>query len=407
MVLDFISLFSGAGGLDLGLEKAGWHARYASDIDGFAVETLSMNFGSSPEHAFGSEMLAEVADVRDLKGQDILSKIGAKGGDIPLMAGGPPCQSWSSAGHQKGFDDPRGVLFSDFVRLADECGCRMILFENVRGLLTARGPDGKPGGALRVIREAMWARGYQSSLELLNAADFGVPQRRVRLYLIGYRDTPAPIFPESTHAKTQPTGMLFDSGKHSWVPLSEVLLDVNQLSTDELIRPNKKMAGRLQGLMPGEGVKSSGKRETTRPGGHWGYMQGGFVADPTLPARTVTASGQQDWIRFSDGSFRRLCPRECALIQSFPEQWVFAGRKASVYRQIGNAVAPTMGEVLGRVVALMAQDSDRIASDFDPSVLPRHLEAHVRYTAKEHARNGESRRAAPNRRRVSANRGSS
>ncbi len=404
--MDFISLFSGAGGLDLGLEWAGWCCRYASDIDLSAIETLQSNSQASHRDGFGRKMQAEVADVRDLRGKDILAKIGVRRGSIPLMAGGPPCQSWSSAGHQRGFDDPRGVLFRDFVRLADECGCRIILFENVRGLLTARGPDGEPGGALRVIREEMWARGYQSSLELLNAADFGVPQRRVRLYLVGYRGTPAPVFPEPTHAKVYEPEGLPGFGKKPWVPMRTVLLTPSQLKHKEIILPSAKMVSRLKGLGPGEGVKSVGKKETTRPGGHWGYMQGGFVADPDLPARTVTASSQQDWIRLGDGSYRRLCPRECALIQGFPRSWSFVGRVPSVYKQIGNAVAPVMGEVLGRVVTVMANHRDQTRVDFDPTVLPRHLEAHVRYTAREHERNGASRNAAPSRRRVSKRRGS-
>ncbi|MEM1208578.1 MAG: DNA cytosine methyltransferase [Planctomycetota bacterium] len=394
----FLSLFSGAGGLDIGLAEAGWRCRYASDIDPLAVETLNLNLSG---HVTGrSRPVIERIDVRDLSGQDLLKKIGASRGDVPLMAGGPPCQSWSSAGHQRGLDDPRGRLFEDFVRLADECDCRFILFENVRGLLTARGPDGEPGGALRLIREVMWKRGYRSSLDLLNAADYGVPQRRVRLYLVGYRDAPAPMFPEPTHARQVDASLLIQH-KLPWVPMRSVLLPQELLASDEFIRPSEAMARRLTGLGPGQGVKSPGKRETTRPGGHWGYMQGGFVADPELPARTVTASSQQDWVALADGTFRRLCPRECAMIQSFPPGYRFAGNRSAVYRQVGNAVTPRMGRVMGDLVARMLDGCIDHVGPFDPRDLPRHLEAHVRYTAKEHARNGESRRKAPDRRRVS------
>lgn len=393
----FLSLFCGAGGLDLGLERAGWHCRYASDIDPVAVETLGNNFAEQCKRKRKTAEI-EVADVQYLKGCNLLKRLRLEPGEAPLMAGGPPCQSWSSAGHQKGLDDPRGQLFRDFIRIADECGCRVILFENVRGMLTARGPEGEPGGALRLIRETMWAHGYRSAVELLNAADYGVPQRRVRLYLIGFRDTPAPLFPEPTHTKQNDREPLLSSRRKPWVPMHSCLLTPEELEPHELIRPSPKMAERLHGLLPGQGIKSTGKRETTRPGGHWGYMQGGFVADPDLPARTVTASGQQDWVRMDDGTFRRLCPRECARLQTFPEEWHFAGNRAAQYRQIGNAVAPEMGRLLGQVIDDMLKQPKPAEDDFDPARLPVHLESHVRYTRKEHERNGASRKAAPNRR---------
>jgi len=398
---DFISLFSGAGGLDLGLEQSGWHCRYACDTDTVAVDTLRKNASAFEASCQSPASVFEVADVREINGKSLLARLGLKQGDAPLMAGGPPCQSWSSAGHQRGLEDPRGTLFQDFIRIADECGCRIILFENVRGMLTARGPDGEPGGALRLIRETMWSRGYRSSVELLNAADFGVPQRRVRLYLIGFRDTPAPLFPEPTHSKNNASEPLLATKRAPWVPMKTCILSDSELKEHEWIYPSPCMAERLAGLQPGEGIKSAGKRETTRPGGHWGYMQGGFVANPDIPSRTITASSQQDWVLLHDGTYRRLCPRECARLQTFPDHWDFAGKRAAQYRQIGNAVAPEMGRILGKVIHEMIKEPAADTEEFDPARLPVHLETHVRYTRREHERNGESRRAVPSRRRVS------
>jgi len=384
MPLEFLSLFAGAGGLDLGLERSGWRCRYGVDSDPEAVETLRLNRGD----AFGKDALFECADVRELSGDDILGRIGRKRGEVPLMAGGPPCQSWSSAGKQLGFEDPRGRLFADFVRLSDECGCRIIVFENVRGLLTARGPNGVPGEALRIIRETLFERGYRSDVRLLNAADYGVPQRRVRLIIVAYRDTAMPVFPVETHAKSEECGLF----RKPWATLSQVLEQAAPIKEHELIRPAGEMAIRLSGLKPGEGAKSPGKRETTRPGGHWGYLQGGFVADPSLPARTVTASSQQDWIMLDDGTHRRLTPRECALIQTFPEDWRFAGNRASQYRLIGNAVPPRLAEALGATLAGMLQGAPyQAAFHFE---LPPSLAAAIRYTAREESRNGESRRVS-------------
>jgi DNA (cytosine-5)-methyltransferase 1 len=162
------------------------------------------------------------------------------------------------------------------------------------------------------------------------------------------------------------------------------------------------MAERLRGLGPGQGAKSPGKKETTRPGGHWGYLQGGFVADPDLPARTVTASSQQDWIMLADRSHRRLSPRECAAIQTFPEDWRFCGNLASRYRQIGNAVPPRLAERLGHtLIDMLAGPPSRGAIDLK---LPVHLEAAIRYTKKEQLRNGESRKHAGSKKNQTASR---
>lgn len=394
----FLSLFSGAGGLDLGLELSGWRGRLSAELDANSVATLQKNQGRKINSGRFAEYASILhADVRDLTADELLAQAGIKKGEAPLMIGGPPCQSWSSAGHQKGFEDPRGTLFADFVRLADACDCRLILFENVRGMLTARGPDNKPGGALRVIRSALWERGYYSVVALLNAADFGVPQRRVRLFIIGFRECAVPRFPAPTHYKRNPGEFEFGP---DWVPLSTCLLAPSKLTEEEWIRPSGKMAERLVGIPPGSGVKSQGKKETTRPGGHWGYMQGGFVADPALPARTITASAQQDWILLPDGSYRRLCPRECAAIQSFPKNWKFFGNRTSQYRQIGNAVPPGLAQAFGDNLLVALEGPLHSDPKFTPDILPGELQSAIDYTSREEKRNGASRRRAPNKRKM-------
>lgn len=397
----YVSLFSGAGGLDLGLEMAGWQTAYASDVDPAAVETLKANAGTDiggGRKAFEHACL-ERADVRTLRAADILAKSGAARGDIQFLAGGPPCQSWSSAGHQLGFDDPRGRLFDDFVRLAAGLDVRWLLAENVRGLLTARGPDGQPGSALEHIRKILLKSGFQTNIALLNAADFGVPQRRVRLFIIGYRVGDAPPFPAPTHSK-RPAG----KAGLDWLPLSGALARIDVLDAGEIIRPSGKLALELEGIPPGSGVKSPGKTERTRPGGHWGYKQGAFVADPAQPARTVTASAQQDWIRDPVFGLRRLCPRECAAIQSFPPGWKFTGNMAAKYRLIGNAVPPLLASAIGCKLLGVAEQSQRFAAANLDTItpLPEKLAGHIRYTAREEASNGKSRREAPRRRPASA-----
>ncbi len=398
MVLDscFVSLFSGAGGLDLGLENAGWRGLYGADIDLAAVETLKRNQNrDSLGVRFLEHGLIEHADVRELTGKKILSKIGASRGSVPLLVGGPPCQSWSSAGRQKGFDDPRGQLFADFVRLAGELDVRWLMFENVRGLLTARGPDGRPGSALELIRRQLLMAGFQTSVSLVNAADYGVAQRRVRLIVFGYRSGDPFVLPQQTHSKEAVKG---DSPK-PWVTLQTVLSSINPPDEDEIIRPSGLLASQMKDLPPGSGVKSPGKRETTRPGGHWGYKQGAFIADPAKPARTVTANAQQDWVRDAKLGLRRLSPRECAAIQSFPPSWEFVGKRVDQYRLIGNAVPPALASVIGTALKEQAStQSDSLETHAELLPLSPRLASAIRYTEREEHRNGASRRAAPDRR---------
>lgn len=397
--LDFISLFAGAGGLDLGFEDAGWNCLYGSDIDPAAVQTLRINQRAGGTGRLG-QALFEQADIADVSGSTLLARIGRRRGDVAAIVGGPPCQSWSSAGHQRGFEDPRGRLFQDYVRIASEVDARWLVFENVRGLLTARGPDGVPGSALEHIRETLLQAGFQTEVELLNAADYGAPQRRVRLFMIGYRKGDRPPFPDATHAR-QPH--LFDGNVRPWVPLATALAELAPPEAQEVFLPNAALRAQLEQLIPGSGVKSPGKAESTRPGGHWGYKQGAFLADVALPARTVTASAQQDWIRDPTHGLRRLTPRECAAIQTFPRDWEFCGRRADQYRLIGNAVPPRLAQALA---ASLRGHVEQAATAADPAEshqlnpLRPHLVSAIRYTIRDEARNGESRRAAAPRRHI-------
>lgn len=188
---------------------------------------------------------------------------------------------------------------------------------------------------------------------MLNAADYGVPQRRTRLFIIGYRDGDTPSFPKPTHSRISDPA----SGCARWVTLGECLAQLAPLTEDEVIRPSGKLALELAGVPPGSGVKSPGRTENTRPGGHWGYKQGAFVADLSLAARTVTASGQQDWVRDPERGLRRLAPRECAAVQTFPEQYIWKGKRSDHYRLIGNSVPPLLAKAIGHQLALHAANT--------------------------------------------------
>jgi DNA (cytosine-5)-methyltransferase 1 len=395
---ELVSLFSGLGGLDLGLEGAGWECVFATDIDPRAIESLRANQGFRTQNGarFLEAAQIECGDIRDLSGDDILARAGRRRGEITLLAGGPPCQSWSSAGHQLGFGDPRGQLIGDYLRVASELDTRFLLFENVRGLVTARGPDGIPGSALSWLREELFARGWQTQVELLNAADYGVPQRRVRVVLVGFRTGDAPNFPAPTHARALDLAML-----PPWRTLGSCLAELELPTDDEIIRPTGKLADELAIIPAGSGVKSPGKREATRPGGHWGYRQGAFIADLDIAARTVTANSQQDWIRDPKFGLRKLSPRECAAIQTFPPGWAIAGKRSDQYRLVGNAVPPLLANIVGSALLGSCETADTQTQPWAGlAPLPDQLQSAIAYTQREEHRNGHSRKTAPVKRRI-------
>ncbi len=398
----FISLFSGAGGLDLGLEQAGWNCIYASDVDKASIETLRQNstrensrVKSKPSRTY------EIADILTLEPTDLLNRLNLETGELPLLAGGPPCQAWSSAGSQKGFDDPRGQLAEAYINLAAELRPRLVLFENVRGLLTARGRDGIHGSALASLRDRFSTIGYHTTVQLLNSADFGVPQRRVRLFIIAYRDMLEPSFPLPTHSKaTQSRTSLL--GTQAWINLGSIVLDGTSIPEGELVIPTAAMKESLSEIPNGKGLKSPGKKETTRPGGHWGYKQGAFIADPKQPARTVTTSSQQDWIRDENIGLRRLTLRESAAIQGFPDHYKFSGSKTEKFKQVGNAVPPPLGKAMGLSLSIHLEresnyptrTSETLSKRSRSPTLPKSLQAAIDYSRRDHLRNGQSRMVA-------------
>ena len=390
-----VSLFTGAGGLDIGLEQAGFQTLAASDFDADCVETLRFNqtrhlpVGRSSHrvHLEGTRIIR--ADVAKLRAADFCIP---EGQELDLVSGGPPCQPFSSAGAQRGFEDPRGTLFQHFARLVCELQPRMFVFENVRGLVTARGPSGKPGEALELVRTAFHDAGYATRCALLNSADFGVAQRRVRLFIIGSRASVLPEFPDPTHAEDG-QGRLFGELR-PWTTLGEFLSNFQAPEESAVSRPSEELARQLRDIPAGSGLKSPGVKETTRPGGHWGYKQGTFIADPDRPSRTVTAATTQDWIRLRDGSLRRLTLAECAGLQGFPREWQFAGTRASQFRQVGNAVPVALGLAVGRTLAVVARRCrQRGCADErpEPAALPRSFAHYVAYTMRDEERNGPER----------------
>ena len=375
----YISLFSGAGGLDIGLERAGLQPASLCEIEKEFCNTLESNQGWA--HKDGRTYLGNAkivnSDIRGVSHKDLFA-----GSDLDLVVGGPPCQAFSSSGKQLSVLDPRGALVSEFYRIVDALKPKMFLFENVRGLVTARDKTGDPGGVVTELIHILEEVGYSCRAGLLNSADYGAYQRRVRCFIVGSRKGKAPNFPAPEFQKG---GGLFGS---NWRSLKAFLAVHADDDEENFTYPSKALADQLKGIPEGCGIKSPGKAEATRPSGHWGYRQGTFIADQNLPARTVTGSASQDWVRWN-GVLRRLTFNEVKLLQGFPDDWVVAGTKAQQYKQIGNAVPTVFGEALGNMIVSHLKNFP-LTSPVRIGV-PDSFKGYMEYTKRDHARNKDAR----------------
>ncbi|MHC1701859.1 MAG: DNA cytosine methyltransferase [Humidesulfovibrio sp.] len=379
MSLKYVSLFCGAGGLDIGLERSGLVPISLCEIEKCFCDTIQKNIGwkHCDGHSYFTGAKIINADIREVNHRDLLD-----GETLDLVVGGPPCQAFSSSGKQLSVLDPRGALVSEFCRIIDSLKPKMFLFENVRGLVTARDRFGEPGGVISELLNILSEMGYSCRAKLLNSADYGSYQRRVRCFIIGSRNGEPPLFPHPSFDKV--AGLL--GGK--WKTLGDFLSRYADTVAANFTYPTEALMEQLKDIPSGSGIKSPGKAEATRPGGHWGYRQGTFIADLGTPARTVTGSASQDWVRWG-GNLRRLTFNEVKRLQGFPEDWIVQGNKSQQFRQIGNAVPTVFGEALGHIIVSHLKEFPScppVQIDF-----PESFKGYIAYTKKDHARNSESR----------------
>jgi DNA (cytosine-5)-methyltransferase 1 len=199
-MLKSLSVFSGCGGLDSGVFQAGFAPLALAEIDPHAINTLRYWLG---QHGLDAPIFS---DVTQLNPHSLLEQLGLRAGELDLLFGGSPCQSYSLIGKRKSLDDERGELLFEIPRLAKVLQPKVILMEQVKGLLSAPGYDGERGGAFKVLLEKLEELGYTVRFQILNAAHFGVPQLRERLFIVAARD--AFVFPAATHS-AKPEGSLF------------------------------------------------------------------------------------------------------------------------------------------------------------------------------------------------------
>lgn len=332
-----ISLYTGAGGLDLGLEAAGFETGVAVEMDEAAVKTLRHNrdwpvFGES---------------IHDVTSAQLLEAAQLKVGEAALLAGGPPCQPFSKSGYWKSgdtkrLDDHRATTIDAYLRVLRDTQPKAFLMENVAGLAYKQKGEG-----LQLIRDTVRSineetgTNYSLEVKLLNAADFGVPQERERVFLIGHIDGLKFEFPEPTHAREPQEGQL--PHRTAWDALGDL---------ESIAHPELKVTGKWADLLPsipeGENYLFHTDRGAGKPLFGWRRRYWSFLLklSKKRPSWTITAQpgsaiGPFHW------KSRRFSSRELCRLQTVPDDYEVLGGTSTVQRQLGNAVPSALAEVLG------------------------------------------------------------
>ena len=347
--IPYISLFSGAGGFDLGLEAVGFEARVCVDIDYHSCRSLAFNRSLGRRtgfHSFLNNAVVLNQDLTQTCASRLLRASRLAPGEVPLVVGGPPCQSFSVFGGRRGMGDPRGLLWREFARIVMELRPRAFLFENVAGLLTVGG-----GNAYSEIFETLSNKGgdpeYKVSAHLVDAAHFGVPQFRTRLFIFGSREGAIVPPPQPTHFVDWPraSSVAKLALNSDFIPLRcpttrDFLHGLPAVSPDSWM-PNhvgrehsSTIINRYQALDYGQ---RDSKTRVNR-------------LHPDRPSYTIIVGSDKGGGKghVHPDEPREVTPRESARAQTFPDPWWFSGTSRHPIRQIGNAVPPVLAAVVGQ-----------------------------------------------------------
>ncbi len=323
--MKLVTFFAGAGGLDLGFSKAGFDVIWANEYDKSIWETYEKNH---------SGVFLDTRSITDIPTKEVP--------DCDGIIGGPPCQSWSEAGAMRGIGDKRGQLFYDFIRILADKQPKFFLAENVSGMLLAA-----HGNALENIKSMFRECGYNLSFQMLNVSDYGVPQDRKRVFFVGYRsdlgiefEFPSPTTLENKIPLSKAIGDL----KDNVLPA----LKGNVTNGENcLVSNHEYMTGGFSSIyMSRNRVRSWDEVSFT-------IQAGGRHAPchPQAPKFQFVEQNVRIFVPGKEDLYRRLSVRECARIQTFPDNFKFYYKNiADGYKMIGNAVPVRMANVLANKI---------------------------------------------------------
>ena len=326
--LKSIEICAGAGGLSLGIKRAGFKHELLIDYNFQAIETLKANFNSkiwfSDISKISNEMLNEFKE-------------------IDLLAAGLPCQPFSYAGKKLGFEDTRGTLLYDYMRFVSKIKPRVLLIENVKGLLKH-----DKGRTFMIIKNEIEKNGYHFIYKILNANEYGVPQKRIRIFILGFKnkkDLKKFTWPKKHEYKPVLKDAIYNLRKSK---MSGSLYNKRKKKIFKMIPPG----GNWRSL-PDNVAKDYMKNSYYLGGGKTGIARRMSYDEPSL---TLTTSPQQNQTERCHPEFTRpFTIEEYARIQTFPDNYIFKGSISAKYRQIGNAVPVKLGEVVCNEIAKCIQ----------------------------------------------------
>jgi DNA (cytosine-5)-methyltransferase 1 len=359
MLLKVVDLFSGVGGFAYGFKKAGgFHTVFANDVDSDMCKAFSLNF---PEIKVICKSIAEL-DFSEILG----------GSSVDVLIGGPPCQAYSTSGKRM-LEDPRASLYKQYYRALVEIQPKLFIYENVRGLLSIAG-----GQLFEELTQLFSSLGYQVQAKVLNAVDYGVPQERDRVIVVGVKDSIKFSFPIPTHSSPDSCDVdLFKSDLLPYVSLGEAIGDLPPITANSsalkyLIDPQNEYQRSMRrgstellhdhnspahgealmkviSALP-EGGRKDDLPDHIKPKSGFPNSYGRLWWD--RPSTTITRNlGTPSSARcVHPRCDRALTTREGARLQSFPDSFLFYGARAKKNLQIGNAVPPLLAEVLAQRV---------------------------------------------------------
>jgi DNA (cytosine-5)-methyltransferase 1 len=355
-MLKSISLFSGIGGLDFGFEAAGFDTRAALELDKTSCQTIKMN----------REWGVIEGDINEVPSSYVLDQSGLKIGEADILIGGPPCQPFSKAGYWANGDslrlnDPRANTLTGYLRILRDTQPKTFLLENVGGLAFAGKDEGLRhllDGIAQVNREC--GTSYEVTWRLLNCAEYGVPQVRERVFLIGSRDGRSFKFPDTTHVKQTVKDTELFAEKEPYRTAWDALGGLPSITRDEAeaLQPGGKWGELLPSIPEGENYLW----HTNRGGGlplfgwrtrYWSFLLKLSKRMPswTVQAQPGSAIGPFHW------DSRRLTFEELCRIQTFPEGLKVDAGRTEMQRMLGNAVPSLMAEILAREIRSQLLDS--------------------------------------------------
>ena len=353
---DVISFFSGAMGLDLGLEQAGLHVKICQDFDVSCVKTIEAN-GKN----------AILGDIRNIAPEDILNKTGLKQGEPFLVCGGPPCQPFSTAGKRLGINDPRGSLFMDYIRMINYIRPRFFIMENVKGIMSSPlktesdQPLDKnsPKTVLDVILSEFEKLEYKTVYGILDAVNYGVPQFRERFVLIGSRDHEDIFLPIPTNFQMhQNKEMLWKTTGDAIKDLENNPGECASFSDERLKYLRMVPEGGNWKDLPKDILEKAMGGAYLSGGGKVGFYRRLSYSQPS--PTVVTSPVQKATMMCHPTQDRPLSIKEYARLQQFPEDWNFVGTTSAKYRQIGNAVPVGLAKAIGKAIIATAEKAGSI-----------------------------------------------